>query len=54
MTKYMITQWLSVRHIRGKGKTYTGFWWENLKESLHLEDQDVNGRILLRKNLKRS
>jgi len=27
---------------------YTGFWWGNLRESDHLEDPDVDGRIILR------
>jgi hypothetical protein len=26
------------------GKMHTGFWWGNLKESNHLEDQGVAGR----------
>jgi len=25
---------------------YTGFWWENLRETDHLEDQGVDGRII--------
>jgi hypothetical protein len=27
---------------------YTGFWWGNLRERDHLEDPDVDGRIILR------
>ena len=26
----------------------TGFWWGNLKERVHLEYPDVDGRIILR------
>jgi hypothetical protein len=26
---------------------HTGFWWENLREIDHLEDQGVDGRIIL-------
>ena len=26
----------------------TGTWWENLRETDHLEDPDVDGRIILR------
>jgi len=32
-----------------RGKTYTGFWWGNLRKRDHLEDPDVDGgRIILR------
>jgi len=27
---------------------YTGLWWGNLRERDHLEDADVDGRIILR------
>jgi hypothetical protein len=29
-------------------EAYTGFWWENLKETDHLEDPGVYGIIILR------
>jgi len=32
----------------GRGKAYTGFWWESLREGNHLEDPGVDGRIILR------
>jgi hypothetical protein len=36
------------KRSRGKGDAYTGFWWGNLKKKDHLEDPDVDGRIILR------
>jgi len=32
----------------GRGEVYTGCWWRSLKERDHLEDPDVDGRIILR------
>jgi len=29
-------------------ETYTGFWWGNLKERVHLGDPGVDGSLLLR------
>jgi hypothetical protein len=31
-------------HVKGRGETYTGFWWEYLREGDHLEDPDVDGK----------
>jgi len=27
---------------------YTGFWWRNMRDRDHLEDQGIDGRIILR------
>ena len=35
-------------HVWGRGEACTGFWWGNLRERDHLEDPDVDGRIILR------
>jgi len=34
-------------HAASMGEFYTGFWWRNLKERVHLEDPGVDGRIIL-------
>jgi hypothetical protein len=33
-------------HISGTGEVHTGFWWGDLLEGDHLEDQGTDGRIL--------
>jgi len=35
----------------GRGKVYTGVWWENLRKRDHSEDRDVDGRNILRLDL---
>jgi hypothetical protein len=32
----------------GGGELYTGFWWGNLRERDHLQDADIDRRIILR------
>ena len=32
----------------GRGETYTGFWWGDLRERDHLGEPGVDGRIILR------
>jgi len=32
----------------GRGETYTGFWWGNLKERGHLGVPGVDGNVILR------
>jgi hypothetical protein len=36
-----------VAHM-GRAEVYTGFQWVNLSERDHLEDRDVDGKIILR------
>jgi hypothetical protein len=31
-----------------RAEVYTGFWWGNLREIEHLEDPEIDGRIILR------
>jgi hypothetical protein len=32
--------------VWGRGRTYTGFWWENMRERGHLGDPGVDGKII--------
>jgi hypothetical protein len=32
----------------GREEIRTGFWWESLRERVHLEDPGVEGKIILR------
>jgi hypothetical protein len=34
--------------IWGRNEMHTGFWWVNLKKRENLEDQDVDGSIILK------
>jgi hypothetical protein len=34
--------------IQGRGEVLTGFWWGNLRERDHLEDEGVDGRMVLK------
>jgi len=36
-------------HVCGRGEVHTGFWWGDPREEDHLEDVDVDGRIILKK-----
>jgi len=38
-----------VEHVArmGRGEVYADFWWGKLRERDHLEEPDVNGRIIL-------
>jgi hypothetical protein len=37
----------------GTGELYTGFWWGFLRETDHLEDLGVDGRIFLKRFFKK-
>jgi len=38
---------------RGRGEAYTGFCWGNLKERQHSEDPGIDGRIILRRIIRK-
>jgi hypothetical protein len=35
-------------HVWGRGEVHVVFWWVNQKERDHLEDTDVDGRLILK------
>jgi hypothetical protein len=37
-----------MQHVWVRGEGYAGFWWGNLRESDHLEEPGIDGRIILR------
>ena len=37
-----------VAHGGGEGEVHTGFWWDNLQDRDHFEDQGVEGRVILK------
>jgi hypothetical protein len=39
-------------HVWGIGEVHAEFWWGNLKRRGYLEEQGVNGRIVLKMDLK--
>jgi len=34
--------------VWGRGETYAGFWWGNLREGDHFGRPGINGKIVLR------
>jgi len=41
-------RWVGHVARMGRGETYKGFGWGNLRERDNLRDADVDGRIILR------
>jgi hypothetical protein len=41
-------RWAGHVVLTGKGEVYTGFWRGNLRETDHLGDIDVDGKIIIR------
>jgi hypothetical protein len=35
-------------HVYGRGEVHTGFWWENLAVTDHLEGLSLDARIILK------
>ena len=53
MIKLKIMGWAGHVARMGRGEVLAGFWWGNLRERDHLEDQSLDGRIILRCNFKK-
>jgi len=39
------------RNVYGQGEMHTEFLWRNLNDRDHLEELDIGGRIILKRNL---
>jgi len=39
--------------VWGRVEVYTGFWWGNQREGVHLGDRGVDGMIILRSTFRR-
>jgi hypothetical protein len=37
-----------MKHVWGRGEVYTVCWWGKFRERDHLEDPEIDGRIILR------
>ena len=48
VVKSRIMRWVEHVACMWENKTYTGFWWGNLRERNDLADPDVDGRIILK------
>jgi len=42
-----------VWHVWVRGEVRAGFWWGNLRERDQLEDQGIDGRIILKRIFKK-
>ena len=42
-----------MQHLWRKGEVYTGLWWGNVRGRGHLENPDVDGRIILKRIFKK-
>ena len=40
-------------HVWGRGQLHTGFWWEDPRKKVHVQDLGVDGEIILKWIFKR-
>jgi hypothetical protein len=41
-------RWVGMWHVWETDEVHTGFWWEDLRERVHLKNLGVNGRVVLK------
>jgi hypothetical protein len=46
-------RWVGHAARMGRGETFTGFWWGNLRKRAKLEYSGIDGRIILRSIFKK-
>jgi hypothetical protein len=34
-------------HLWRRGESYTAIWWGNMRKRYHMEDPDIDGRIIM-------
>jgi hypothetical protein len=49
--KILFGEEIKKNEMGGAYKTYTGFWWGNVRARDHLEDVTVDGKIILNRSL---
>jgi hypothetical protein len=40
-------------HVQGREEVHRGFWWGNLRERDHVENSTLDGKIILRRILRK-
>ena len=48
-----IMRWVGRVTLWGTGELHTGFWWGDLRGGDHLEDLGIDGRIILKRIIKK-
>jgi hypothetical protein len=51
---FTLETYRAMQHLRGRREMHTGFKLRKLKERYHVDDQGVDGSVLLKRILKKS